>query len=68
MIKNQNIFFLPPPQKFFLVYKKQNGQIKDYVISAPIEANDHSFTCYAFQKGLRSFKISGVRELKLLKV
>jgi len=55
---------LPAARKFFIKYRKANGQIFSYRISAPIEETEDLFTAYAFGRGCRSFKRSGVIELR----
>ncbi|MEK6883948.1 MAG: hypothetical protein AABY22_30235 [Nanoarchaeota archaeon] len=63
-MKTNKVFFLPPPQKFTLIYKKTKGTICTHLISAPIEANDEQFTAYSFGNGVRTFKKSGVISIK----
>ncbi len=45
----------PAPAKYTLKYEKSDGEIKEYVVSNPIESSDKSITVYAFEHGIRSF-------------
>jgi GH24 family phage-related lysozyme (muramidase) len=54
---------LPSPRTFKLRYRKANGEVKSYVISNPIAMTEDSFTSYAFNAGIKTFKNSRVMSL-----
>ena len=65
-VKTSRKVKIPKARKFFMKYRKHNGQIHSYRISAPIEERNDFFTTYCFNHGIRSFnrlKILEVREL-----
>ena len=47
---------LPESSKYTLVYQQGDGKVEAYTVSNPIESNSDLITCYAFSKGVRSFK------------
>ncbi len=55
---------IPEPQRFLLRYRKANGKVETYQISLPIESDADQVTTYAFGKGVRTFKVSGIQEIR----
>jgi len=59
-LPNKTVAF-PTATKYSLTYQKASGEVGNYTISAPIEANNESIVAYAFGRGIRTFKKSRVR-------
>lgn len=51
----------PEAAKYKVSYTKADGKVGDYTVSNPIEANSDNITCYAFGRGVRTFKKARVQ-------
>lgn len=52
---------LPQPAKYNITYERADGDVGNYTVSNPIEANKDSITVYTFGRGVRTFKKSQIR-------
>lgn len=52
---------IPKPQNYLLQYRRENGRVRYYLISTPIEVGDEYFKAYSFSShGIRTFKMDNI--------
>lgn len=52
---------LPKAQRYSVTYEKTNGEIKNFIISNPIEEDANKVTVYAFGSGIKSLLKRNIR-------
>lgn len=56
---------IPKPQNYLLIYEGKEG-LKQYNVSLPIDKTDTEITVYAFGKGVRTFKVNKIVDMRRL--
>lgn len=57
---------LPKARQYSMLYRKKCGETQAYSVSNPIEQDEETITVYAIGRGIRTFRVENILEMREL--